>query len=346
VSQTLHEDIQSDLPVAGASCLELILTTMAGVRRETATRIGGRVADMGFLWEPALPQSRSDTERELYERVIRPIVHGEWDDQLARIASAFGWRGITQELSDIDPDFWTMVNLWPPRDAVLAATLLDLDLPALERASEGRRSPPVLDIGCGFGLLERILRLSGFSFPVFGIDVGERWLDAARVSAIADFEVASIDAAELDAEEEFSAAFGAFVHHHVDHFERSLACLWRALKPGSPFSFTDVSGVPDVQGHVRAIGTDASPTIVRLQTGAEVEVVWRFNGREAHVKAHPDAILEFIRPVEENIRHLTTAGFEVSNACWLDTKTLHVLCRKPHRPFRAEETCGKVSRQA
>lgn len=59
---------------------------------------------------------------------------------------------------------------------------------------------PLLDIGCGLGLLGQYLRESGSRAPYFGVDPDPTKIDEARVAASAgalDFEFATVDAASL-----------------------------------------------------------------------------------------------------------------------------------------------------
>ncbi len=332
----------SDAPLSlDAACLEGLLQTMAGIRGEAATRIARRVAaepalqGTRFGREWASPADGAGIEQTVYEDLVRPIVSGTGSAALKRVGEAFGWRNGGDGFSEIDPDFWAVLNLWPPRDFALAVTLADLNLPALEQKTDAANPLPVLDIGCGFGLLEMVLREFGLSFPLFGIDVSAGWLARARKAAIPGFEVSHTDAAQLGVEERFAGAFAAFVHHHVQDLPASLSRLCRALTPCSRFSFTDISGVSCPHGGVQPIDPGVGRMSLRVKAGIEVQVHRTPSSEVPHVKAHPDGIQEFVRPVEENIQQLVAAGFEIEHACWLDRKTLHVLCRKPDQAPRA-----------
>jgi SAM-dependent methyltransferase len=58
----------------------------------------------------------------------------------------------------------------------------DLAYPAVLEYLRGREAP-LLDLGCGIGLLPFYLREHGFSAPVIGIDFDQRKIDAARKAA-------------------------------------------------------------------------------------------------------------------------------------------------------------------
>ncbi|HKR63740.1 MAG TPA: class I SAM-dependent methyltransferase, partial [Thermoanaerobaculia bacterium] len=45
------------------------------------------------------------------------------------------------------------------------------------------RDTPILDLGCGVGLLAFYLRESGFTAPIIGVDFDERKIDLARIAA-------------------------------------------------------------------------------------------------------------------------------------------------------------------
>jgi len=51
---------------------------------------------------------------------------------------------------------------------------------------------PLLDLGCGVGLLALSLRLRGFRAPIIGIDHDARKIDAARKASADEFNVADV----------------------------------------------------------------------------------------------------------------------------------------------------------
>jgi 2-polyprenyl-3-methyl-5-hydroxy-6-metoxy-1,4-benzoquinol methylase len=57
---------------------------------------------------------------------------------------------------------------------------MDPSYPAVAAQLRGREHEPLLDLGCGAGLLSFYLRESGFTAPITGIDFDARKIDAAR----------------------------------------------------------------------------------------------------------------------------------------------------------------------
>jgi len=90
--------------------------------------------------------------------------------------------------------------------------VLDPAYPAVARLLEGS-SRPLLDIGCGMGLLASYLRACGHQPPITGLDVDERKIGVAR-------EVLATDAAEFLARSalEFPAHQGDVVMLDVLHY--------------------------------------------------------------------------------------------------------------------------------
>jgi len=61
-------------------------------------------------------------------------------------------------------------------DAVYSAALEALDAP-------NTRDLPLVDLGCGIGLLAFYLREHGYTVPVIGVDFDQRKIDVARIAA-------------------------------------------------------------------------------------------------------------------------------------------------------------------
>lgn len=74
---------------------------------------------------------------------------------------------------------------------------MDPSYPAVAQRLRGREHQPLLDLGCGAGLLSFYLRESGFTAPITGIDFDERKIEAAKraSSGMRDLEFLCADAA-------------------------------------------------------------------------------------------------------------------------------------------------------
>lgn len=75
---------------------------------------------------------------------------------------------------------------------------------------------PILDVGCGVGLLPFYLRLRGCTQPVIGIDIDARKLERARAISAANFE--GITFLEQDASGELPDASGNVTLFDVLHY--------------------------------------------------------------------------------------------------------------------------------
>ncbi|MFH1618395.1 MAG: class I SAM-dependent methyltransferase [bacterium] len=95
----------------------------------------------------------------------------------------------------------------------------------------------VLDAGCGFGLLMHMLRHSGAQYPVTGLNINQRQLDAARKSieepGAQAFSWINADILNMPfASENFDIVYATDVLEHIKELPVALAEISRVLKPG------------------------------------------------------------------------------------------------------------------
>ncbi len=112
---------------------------------------------------------------------------------------------------------------WP----VLRAMLPDL---------RGRR---VVDLGCGFGWFCRWALQQGAAY-VLGLDVSEKMLARARADgggAAIGYRRADMERLELP-EAPFDLAYSSLALHYLEHLDRAMAAVHRALVPGGRFVFS------------------------------------------------------------------------------------------------------------
>lgn len=94
-----------------------------------------------------------------------------------------------------------------------------------------------LSLGCGFGIVERVLRRHDFCQLVHGVDVAEGAIEGARKAAEAEgldgltYEVADLNTAEFPAEM-YDAVYAHASLHHVFQLEHLLDQIKQTLKPG------------------------------------------------------------------------------------------------------------------
>ena len=89
----------------------------------------------------------------------------------------------------------------------------------------------ILDIGCGDGALTHKIAERGAS--VVGVDMSGELLAVARAIGL---EVRQADAADMDFDSAFDAAFSNAALHWMLDKERVAAAVFRALKPGGRFA--------------------------------------------------------------------------------------------------------------
>ncbi|MBB4855625.1 SAM-dependent methyltransferase [Mycobacteroides chelonae] len=104
---------------------------------------------------------------------------------------------------------------------------------------QGRLKSPILDSGCGVGVVA--LTLAGYGYDVIGLDLSANAVDKARTAARRLGLTALFDVADLSAdsgyEDHFNTVIDGLVFHSIplearDGYIRSTA---RALKPGGRF---------------------------------------------------------------------------------------------------------------
>jgi 2-polyprenyl-3-methyl-5-hydroxy-6-metoxy-1,4-benzoquinol methylase len=94
-----------------------------------------------------------------------------------------------------------------------------------------------LSLGCGFGIIERVLRRSDFCQIIHGVDVAENAIESARKTAEAEgldgltYEVADLNTVQLPAET-YDIVYAHAALHHVFQLEHVLDQIRKTLKPG------------------------------------------------------------------------------------------------------------------
>ena len=98
----------------------------------------------------------------------------------------------------------------------------------------------VLSLGCGFGVIERVLRSSDYCQLIHGVDVAEGAIEGARKAAQDEgldgltYEVADLNTAKLP-KETYDAVYVHAALHHVFQLEHVLDQIKQTLKPGGLF---------------------------------------------------------------------------------------------------------------
>jgi 2-polyprenyl-3-methyl-5-hydroxy-6-metoxy-1,4-benzoquinol methylase len=106
--------------------------------------------------------------------------------------------------------------------------------PVYEAASAHLTQAPLLDIGCGIGLLSFYLREQGFAWPILAIDHDTKKIEAARAAASADREL-SFRAGDARERLEFAGNVTLLdLLHYFDSAtqQRILANVAAAVGPG------------------------------------------------------------------------------------------------------------------
>ena len=110
----------------------------------------------------------------------------------------------------------------------------------------------VLSLGCGFGVIERVLRRCDYCQLIHGVDVAEGAIEGARKAALDEgldgltYEVADLNTAKLPKE----TYDGVYVHaalHHVFQLEHLLDQIKQTLKPGGLFVVYEYIGPSQMQ---------------------------------------------------------------------------------------------------
>ena len=109
-----------------------------------------------------------------------------------------------------------------------------------------------LSVGCGFGVIERILRRHDFCQLIHGVDVAENAIETARKTAEAEgldcltYEVADLNVAKFPAET-YDVVYAHAALHHVFQLEHVLAQINQTLKLGGLFVVYEYVGPSQMQ---------------------------------------------------------------------------------------------------
>ncbi len=107
---------------------------------------------------------------------------------------------------------------WDPVFAAVATRVID--------------SPhPLLDIGCGLGLLGQYLREHGFHSPYRGLDLDSRKIAQARAAAVADMDFVTGTSTELPAFEGNVALIDLLHYLSADQQQQTLAAAAACVAP-------------------------------------------------------------------------------------------------------------------
>jgi ubiquinone/menaquinone biosynthesis C-methylase UbiE len=109
-----------------------------------------------------------------------------------------------------------------------------------------------LSLGCGFGVIERVLRRCDYCQLVHGVDVAEGAIEGARKTAEAEglhgltYEVADLNTATFP-KETYDAVYAHAALHHVFQLEHLLDQVKQTLKPGGLFVVYEYIGPSQMQ---------------------------------------------------------------------------------------------------
>ncbi|MGH9457278.1 MAG: class I SAM-dependent methyltransferase [Thermoanaerobaculia bacterium] len=148
----------------------------------------------------------------------------------------------------------------------------------------------VLDVGCGTGTFELLVKEQHPAVDLVGLDPDSKALARARRKAGRAGVAVAFDrgtAAELPyADASFDRVFSSFMLHHIDEKERGRALreMWRVLKPGGSLHLLDFGGPESAARGIRGWMLRASrhtrnnfgsvvPDLMREAGFAEVELM-------------------------------------------------------------------------
>ena len=109
-----------------------------------------------------------------------------------------------------------------------------------------------LSLGCGFGVIERVLRRCDYCQLIHGVDVAEGAIEGARKAAQAEgldgltYEVADLNTATLP-KEAYDVVYAHAALHHVFQLEHLLDEIKQTLKPGGLFVVYEYIGPSQMQ---------------------------------------------------------------------------------------------------
>jgi SAM-dependent methyltransferase len=115
-----------------------------------------------------------------------------------------------------------------------------------------KKPTKVLSLGCGFGVIERVLRRSDYCQLIHGVDVAEGAIEGARKAAHdarldgLTYEVADLNTATLP-NETYDAVYVHAALHHVFQLEHLLDQIKQTLKPGGLFVMYEYIGPSQMQ---------------------------------------------------------------------------------------------------
>src|SRR5437867_786775 len=124
-----------------------------------------------------------------------------------------------------------------------------------------------LSLGCGFGIIERVLRRSDFCQIIHGVDVADNAVESARKTAQAEcldgltYEVADLNTVQLPAET-YDIVYAHAALHHIFQLEHVLDQIRKTLKPGGLLVAYEYIGPSQMQFSRRDV--ELADTFIKL----------------------------------------------------------------------------------
>ncbi len=309
---------------------ESVINCIARLRASAVDRLTSRLRHMlddsavRRLWLTHGLLASKDGRYALSD-IVGPL---EGDNQLAPVCAEIGWRSDSAHdcnpFDGLDPDFYDVVATTAPRDQIIAQAIVNCDPLGLADRSRGGDRARLLDIGCGTGIVARVLRDLGFEFAIDSLDIAGQHIAHCRSYNLPRTRWIVGDATHVNLDERYLAVHAFMVHHHLRDFVASFQCVARALAPHGVFSYTDKCSIP-ASDERNVIGL--RPIKARLSTGSQnprVTVVRNYRG--IHTRPHPEHFQEFNNPVGEIASALAFTKMRTKQVWWYQPYIFQFLC--------------------
>lgn len=174
----------------------------------------------------------------------------------------------------------------------------------------------ILCLGCGSG--EECFEISKKGAKVIGVDLSDKLIAKAKVK-YPSIEFVQMDAEELKfSDKKFSIVYSSLVLNYLKDWDRVMSEVYRVLKPGGIFIFSDVHPVKWASEKINDADGKSKSVLMGFDKDEKTGKTKIF-GDYLNVKAHTEIwmnrieVTHFTRPIYLMFRAIVKAGFTVKD---------------------------------
>ena len=314
--QKLHNNILQSIRKLRLSAYEQFSKKVAKLSADTVVK--------NWMDKHVKPAVEGKTNK--LKSIVGPL---ESENDMASIRDFIGWPSVesekmAQDFGMLDHDFYDIVSTCPPRDTMIAQAIVNIEPARLDSLDYSLgKEKGLVDLGCGTGVVLRVLRMLDFTFPIEGFDKSEKLVELCNSYTLPNVIVRNGDVSNILFDRQYEAAVSIMLHHHVDELCKSFENLNHALVDCGTFSYTDKfsnHGIELNYSGVNSILLSSGHTGVKLRS--------QIFGEGVNTRPHPNQYDEHLRSFNDVSTMLRKTGFLAKNVMRIQPYIFQFQCKK------------------